>query len=404
MAWTILKQPLVYTPAYNDVMFVVHDSNYTANGYKYIFDIKVYTPYNTAYEIFTMTLHPKSFVSSLGTVGHCMININKILQDYITFNYDPANNFSNVNEPELVVYDISFYYSATGVTKTVIPGSSTITNRIAWNGCVDFESSVDLSTYISKFKPSTSTLGSYLNIKNYNRNISLNDYATLTFFRNYPYTAYDAPYKYVVTTNTGKVFTKTLPTGTTYLNHIGIGPHNINTTTWTTVSPGGSTITETDNSYTVQMQNSSGTPVMKTVTYNLICSKYDKYKVDFQTDDGGFSYVNFYNKHFKSIENKKETYSSILPYSYSTTDIGYNVYSNTTNRIITLNTDWLNDYEIAEVENLLSSPKLFMVDNNGITTSMLIQSVTTDIKKTNQDKLVSYTIDFIYANKRNTIR
>lgn len=399
MAFTIYKQPLAITPVYNDVMFVVKDSNYTAKDYRYIFQITMLT--STGTDTFDLILYPKPFASSIAAAGHSMININKILQNYISYHYDSTSNFYSGTYSEIVSYSVAFYYKTAAVAKTVIAGSSTI-NGTAYNGVADFNSSINLATYIANYYPLTATPGNVLNIKNLNRAITLTDYSTLSFLRNIPAT--NDPYKYIITTDTGKVFTKTLTSSTSIINHIGVGPMNINSTTFTTVTPGGAQITSTDSSYTVQLTTSGGVDVYKPVKYSLICSKYDKYKIDYQSDNGGFGYVNFYLKHTKKIENKKLMYDKVLPYTYSNSDVGYSVINNTTLNSILLNTNWLTETEISEVENLLSSPVLFMTDNNGIITPVVIDSVKTEIQNAAQDKLVQYTIEFSYANKRNTIR
>lgn len=403
MAFSIIQQPAALTPIFNDMNIVVYDTNYAALGYQYVFKISAgYSPLtlsaigdiNVYPEVYTFTLNGYSYTN----FGR--INLDRRLQDYILTTYN--NNPGIYTDIDKIYYQVDFYYKTSTTPKTSL---SSNVSGCTWNGCASsWKNSLDITTYVSAFEPKiTSPYADIMNIKNYNRNIRLTDYATLTFKASGTYETS----KIRVETNTGKRFDKTVSVSG-LLDHniinIGVGPANINSTTWTTVTPGGSTITSSDSYYDVYIFESSTKRTHKIVRYNIVTDCiYDYYRVDYQALNGGFNYIPFIMKHYKTISSKKEIYEKKLPYTPAQTDIGSKVFSNTVMQSIELNTDWLTQEEVDEVEEMILSPVLYLIDKDNLITPIVLLSVKKDIKKVSQDKLVQYNFEFEYANKIKTL-
>jgi len=98
------------------------------------------------------------------------------------------------------------------------------------------------------------------------------------------------------------------------------------------------------------------------------------------------------------------TYKNILPFRYSLGDRETKVYYNQLKESISLTTDWLyNQLQVDEIMDMLSSPFIYLIDNNYQIIPVTVKTATYDYKKKNQDKLFQYQVDFNYAFDQNVI-
>ena len=410
---TLYQHPGKVTPSNNNAFFIVQDNHYLDPGYKYYFQVILGDITNPI--IYTASSYPKPYADAPGILGHAAFDLSPILKDYLTASYKPNIIVPTIADSnEIVKYNVNY----AGGTDPLSLSFDTYTG-IAWNGCVDWFSAQELDPWVQFHLPNISSPGYYLNIKNYNREITLDDYSTLSFFRTDETTTVTAM---VVTLDDGSTFIKYFNTLETdeWINHIGVGPLNLNATTWDVVGTPSHSINSTTKSYTVNLycpdgDHPIGHKLFQTVTYRIICTKFNKYRVDFQAQGGGFNSLLFYGKHYKTLINKKELFNKRLPYNYTNIDIGMSVYKNESSNTYILNTDWMTQDKVDEVEELLSSPRIYIQDNTmnleaihslgymGKIMPVYIDSYKDTINYVKQDKLVQMQIEFISANNKNNI-
>lgn len=401
MPITTLTIPLVYTPIYNKIAFAILDSNYTTANYKYNVEVTV-----NGIPISYQNYYPRLTAVGSYPIGHLYVDISSILRNYVDGSYyTPSTSVRTsllTGGQEALQYNVVIRNQSTTLY--------TSGNLYAWVGCPSYLNSngtTVLNKYVNSFAPNITTPGNVLNFKNYNRIISLTDYATVSVIPGVsPGFNTLGVNKIEVKSNTGKTWTRTYNYKTDKFLQIGIGPKNINESLyWTSVSPVASQLTSTDTSYTVKFYNDATNISLKTLTFNIKTNcKYKRFKIDYQAQAGGYGYCLFGMKSFKSIKTKKETYNKYKNYYDNTgTDRNIIVSNSKLEGSYVLNTDWLEQLDIDEIEELLISPSLFLVDENNNTIPVYIESVEKIINDKSQDKLVQYEIEVKEAINRNVI-
>lgn len=402
MPFTVTTQPLAYSPAYNQLDYVVYDSTYAAYAdFKYIFDL-----YIDGTLVNTTKLYPRNG-------GYCIYNPNKIIQDYISAAYNPSLiNYSIANTVELVeyyvVFKVEYIVAGTETTYTRLTGDT----KMAWNAAATFLDSANLSTYVAKFEPAVTGSIEFLNIKETDHiNILDNEYRNASMIYKTSTGAYYINQVFVETSS-GKQYTNPISyTGSTKLvdiMHFGVGVPQLNAITWDQiVLPAGVDAiikASEDTWYTVKFQYvTGGTPdvidIMKPLKFYLkdhSCQKNNVYTLAYQSPNGGFGHVPVYARNDFSLNVAKQTYKSniINPVGNNREHV---VFNNQAQRGVIANTNWLTTQEqIEEVMDCIASPRVYLVYGT-LEIPVNINDSTYKHAQKKYDKMVQYTLEITYA-------
>ena len=124
MAITIQQQPLLYAPAYNDMVFVVSSSNVAQSNFKFIADVVI----NGV--SFRQAVFPNP------TYNTGVFNIGRIVENYVSSNLSTNTYGFQENTNSIVTVTVKFGEEY-GTTPVVYPNLTSVT-KFAWNSIFDF--------------------------------------------------------------------------------------------------------------------------------------------------------------------------------------------------------------------------------------------------------------------------
>ena len=156
-------------------------------------------------------------------------------------------------------------------------------------------------------------------------------------------------------------------------------------------------------SYTLQAFNQS-TPISEIYTFDIIdddCKGFETIRLAYLNRLGTYDYYNFTKKSTRTTAVQKNTFKSSYGtwqgnnYTYGTWEGGTNNYGVTANETIEANSDFITEAEAAALEELFTSPSVFMQNN---TTSYyayepVVITESSYVKQTTaNDKVIQYVI------------
>ena len=418
MAVTIEQYPNEKViPAYKDTIIVLKDLYASAlTSYRYILNITI-----PAEET---TIKLKAIPNNEG-VG--IFNVSSVLQDYI--NTDKADVASSTT----AIHKIGKYSrnknNLIGVVFTAQAefdlGSGIETQYIAttvgntsgyrfWNGCSEHVNGLtfDYTPYILDGTSKKLLTGLAPTIK---RKVRLGDYGTVAFFRGI-FTDMDG------TANSSDVdqfrvrfydSSDTLLSSTTVTNSTANGGTAVNNSQPTTkgllyfgaypknLTDGGLTIPATTAYYTVFAENSTGTDISDTYTFEVEtddCKGFETIRLAWLNRLGAWDYYNFTKKSTRSTNIKRSPFKSNYgtwqgeTFSYGTFEGGVNSYSVTPTETIEANTNFISEAEAAALEELFTSPQVYMQNANGDFEQVAITETNYLKQTTANDMLKQYVI------------
>jgi len=159
-------------------------------------------------------------------------------------------------------------------------------------------------------------------------------------------------------------------------------------------------------SYTIHLEDNTNAQTSEKVTFNIneTCSKYNEVRVHFLNRLGGYDAFNFYLKSIHQTDIKKDKYDQQhhdwtgFAYKYSKSSRGTTDYNVALSKKLTVNTDYLSEAESEWMEDLITSPSVYIEENNELIAVNLNQR--NIVKKTSlNDKLMQYTFELSYSIK-----
>lgn len=280
--------------------------------------------------------------------------------------------------------------------------------KLAVNMVFDYDSFLDFDSADYLFYNSTSK--QWLTNSPVIRNISRNDYFTLSFLQNYSYNtdvitieaytasdvligSFDLSNADTISYNSGTyVFTNpanlAITAGVGYMNLFDLDSNN--DTTDSTCAYYLAIPKDTDN-------NQSGT----TFRFNLVdeCSRHDIVKLMWLNHLGGWDFFSF-KKTNETSKVSKSTYKKTLPYNYSKSDRGEAVYHSQSEIFYSLNTDFIDSETATWLSGIFYSPEVFIIDDSASLTPVLLTNDTFTGYIRGKDKLKNYQIELKKAHKK----
>ena len=171
----------------------------------------------------------------------------------------------------------------------------------------------------------------------------------------------------------------------------------------------GATIPAAATYYTVQAENSSSA-ISSLYTFDLVdddCKGYETIRLAYLNRLGAYDYYNFNKRSTRTTAVQKNTFKKVYgeyqsaTYSYGVYQGGTNNYGVTANETIEANTDFISEAEAAALEELFTSPSVFMQNANGDFEPVVITESEYTKQTSANDKIIQYTIGLHKAhNKR----
>ena len=156
-------------------------------------------------------------------------------------------------------------------------------------------------------------------------------------------------------------------------------------------------------SYDLSIYESGGSRLSELLSRKIdyTCSLYEDVRIVFLNRMGGYDYWTF-NKDNKRTANITRTeYKKVLPALYTIGERGQTTLSQNIEYTYSLNSDWVTEYEYSFLEELVTSPNVFIVKSDATLIPINITDTSYQIKTQLRDKLFNMTINYKLSNSIN---
>ncbi len=357
MAITIENEPGDITPAYSDITYTLSSTNSGQTNFKFVAVVK-----NAAGTILAKLKAPVYTGTSYG-----VFNLSRILQNYVTFDFNQATTIPAKCTNSFLAYSVEFGEEYGG---TEYLNLTSDTGKYTWNGLFSKWESEAVSDYEIAIPSSRKFLTTVRS-----RRVTRTQYDYLYFLRGAATGVDEVEVKaYNAAGNaTTSVIDQTFNTTAKdeYLLRMAAGVVNLNQISAASLISGtaGSVVPVGTVYYTIQLKQSIGNdPCSEAYRFDVIeeCSKYTPRVLYFLNRLGGFETLRcgMLNRDTYEVQRKqlkRNTYEFTgTQYGRDTAAHGIANYSTTKTRKVILNTDFLNATEWQWVDNLLSSPIVYL--------------------------------------------
>jgi len=196
---------------------------------------------------------------------------------------------------------------------------------------------------------------------------------------------------------------------------VGTGPWNITNSTVSVASGSLPVFGTNTTEYSVYLVAADASTVTsETLTFKLsdFCSKYEKIQLVFRDRLGSMIPYIFNMVSKKNISLDKKTYrknygdfnSSNNTWGYNSYDRGSKTLSMSGNESYTINSDWVTEEVSIFFRELISSPEVYWIKEDGTCLAINITTNTYEEKKRVNQQIFNYTLNFELANKNMYIR
>jgi hypothetical protein len=400
MAINITDQPQEWTPAYNQMRFVVASTNTAQANFRYVAD--VYVSGVTDYVRLTFYANPDS--------GYGVIDIMQIIQSHISYDIDHTTygfqRCTNSYKPYVVRFGEQY-----GTTPTVYPNLTDTGTKYAWNACLRPEQlqTFDYNNYTpngngafltarpERIKFQNSGESSYLHFIN---NVSGTAYfLKITTFNEAGGTigtyTIENPYQASSSVTQDKVL------------RVAVGYEDLNNATLATGSQ--PVIDDSVYSYRVELTNFAGTNTSTSYYFDRDCTvrSQNAVQIMFLNELGGFDSYLFRFRRAISSSNQRGFVEKNN--GYLTTGGAWNqdninrgekqVSSNITDTLSVVS-DPINDTNVSFwLRELIESPEIYF-HNYTYLLPMICADNNYDFKYKEWDQVWEFSATFRYANKR----
>jgi hypothetical protein len=357
VAITIENEPGDITPAYSDITYTLSSNNSGQTNFKFVAVVK-----NAAGTILAKLKAPVYTGTSYG-----VFNLSRILQNYVTFDFNQATTIPAKCSNSFLAYSVEFGEEYGG---TEYLNLTSDTGKYTWNGLFSKWESEAVSDYEIAIPSSRKFLTTVRS-----RRVTRAQYDYLYFLRGaatgvdeVEVKAYDAAGN-ATTSVIDQTFNTTAKDE--YLLRMAAGVVNLNQISAASLISGtaGSVVPVGTVYYTIQLKQSIGNdPCSEAYRFDVIeeCSKYTPRVLYFLNRLGGFETLRcgMLNRDTFEVQRKqlkRNTYDFTgTQYGRDTSAHGIANYSTTKTRKVILNTDFLNATEWQWVDDLLSSPIVYL--------------------------------------------
>jgi hypothetical protein len=390
MAITIITSPNAFMAAFNQVPYTVSSNNTAQPNFNFIVDVNQTSGTNNPLARLKYPVQPSS--------AQLTFDIGNVLENYVSYDFNNVVGDVGTNTNSRLKYFVQFreLYDVSGIpTLTSVLASSpsapsaSIFN-FAGNAIFDFEDFTP-TAYRNK---DVATVG-YLSNSGTER-INSNEERFLYWFD---------PLRLVVTVryidslgNAVETISITL-TALEHLFNIKAGKYAQDT-----IIAAGGILTDR---YTVQLLGSTDNVLAtKTFSLNTECSQYPTVRLHWLNKLGGFDSFNFNKNQINAMEIERKQFKAPLPIGYSKQDRLKTNYNTTINDRISINSDWITEQESILLEELATSPVIYLERTPTDFVAVNITNTTYEIKTFLTDRRlfnVSFDIEYTYSRYRQSL-
>lgn len=403
---TVKQSPATYQPGYNDIIFVVDSDHKTDPGFNYIADLYIAGISN----------YIRIKAPSNPTYGSGVFNFGRIIESYINSDINKSTYGFQQNPNSYARYVVKFgeEYGLASSGTTIYPNQVTTASFYAWNAEVDFLGFQQYSN--SDYTMTSGTTSRFLTNQPSNISIRDSEAAWLYGISNTSGTIKEA--RIVTYTIDGGVI-QTVKASNPYQSisstdyrfvRFGSGTHNLNLINSSGITSGAQPIIDPSvASYDVSFLDYAGNNVSGTQTYTIenSCTRNDTFRFHFLNQLGGFDSFTFIRASTKSVDIKRSNYkratggfTSSSVYGYNKSDRGTVQFNTMLQDGIKVKSDWISEDVSEWLEELISSPEVYLDDPTHGLVAVNIQNPKYEIKQSSQEKLFSLEIDFDYSFNR----
>ena len=360
--FTILQQPLQYTPVYNDINYVVSSSNNGQVNFNYIFDVKI-----------NGTLISRHRIPARPDNGYGLFNAKRIAETYIsqTINFDQITVTNSSESILALVIECREEFGSTPVLSPLLATSSTV---YCWNAVLGYHAWVNY--YVQQFRQMTNEIDNPMLLSdNLINKIKLTEKAFLSvlvgeanavvkigvFAKDVSGTNIQVTYilnPFASVSNTASRFI-TFPAGAVNLNQI------LNANLDPATQNQGNIIPSNTSWYEIRTYGTLS--ASKVYRYNIteVCSKHTPVRLHFLNRLGGwdsftFDLLSTYQSNIERKEYRQNMGGFVgSSFVYDVKDRSATIFDTQIKTIQTLNSNWITDTESAWLEQLLTSPDIY---------------------------------------------
>lgn len=141
--------------------------------------------------------------------------------------------------------------------------------------------------------------------------------------------------------------------------------------------------------------------ILRRIDYDCQYCWYDIYQITWLNRRGSYEYYNFNKDSQRSIQINRVEWKRELPVPYTIGQRGQSVLSQDIEIDYQIQTNWISQYDYAFLEELVSSPEVYVVDENNNRVPIVITDSTYATKTFVRDQLFNLVVKFKYAYKLN---
>jgi len=402
MALTIYNTPNAYAPVYNQMIFTLSSSNYAQSNFRYIAD--VYVNGSSTYTRLEVGKNPTNNYGTFDVAG--------IIQNFLTRDADDNTTTFKQCGNSIAYYEVKFgeqYGASSGITN--YPNLTT-SSGYCFNGVFSPLDFLDFATNTYVLQNSSSQ---FLTDKPVKFETRSGEKLILGFMTDAANEAYNL--EIITYYDDGTIF-NTVRVTNPYAAlsnredrsiNVRVDYDWLNSLVNADLSFGTTPIFVTNYEYyEVRIKNNSGTVVSETIRIypgEDICSKYTPIRFKFMNNYGKYDYYTFTGAMTKNTNIKRNTYKSNpnqwsnTNYNYSTTSRGLSQYETILDDTITINSDWITEAESIWLEQLVTSPDVYIYDGSNLV-SVNITDSSYQTKYEASQQLFNLVISFTYSQNR----
>lgn len=401
MALTIYNTPNQYAPAYNQMIFTLSSTNVAQPNFRYIADVYI----NGSSEYTRLQCAPNPTNSS------GVFDISGIAQNFLSQDADDNTTTFKQCQNSIAYYSVQFgeqYGASSGITNYTNLTNST---GYCFNGVFEPLAFLDFATntYVlnsssSQFltdRPTFETRAGEKLILGF-----MTDSANEAY--NLEIVSYYDEGTIFNTVRTQNPFTALSNRKDRSIN-VRVDHDWLSSLTNSDLSFGTTPIFSASYEYyTIKIKNSVGAVVSETITIypgEDICSKYSPIRFKFMNNYGKYDYFTFTGAKTKNTAIKRNTFKS-NPNDWNTGGYNYNrmsrgvvQYETILDDTITIQSDWITEAESAWLEQLVTSPDVYIYDGSNLV-SVNITDSSYATKYVASDQLFNLSITFQYSQNR----
>ena len=208
--------------------------------------------------------------------------------------------------------------------------------------------------------------------------------------------------------------TSATATTATWIQHIGVGPQNLNHTSAADFVFGGTQPVidvNRDLFYKVSITRAANGVASEEFYFHLAnkqntstIGKYTQREFIFQNRRGQAEHMTFSLVSRRTVSAERDTFQRVLDYNYTIGQRGKSVTDIRAQETLKVTTDWITESENVQVEEFLTSPEIYLLHTDATLIPYIVNTSSVQFKTNQVDKMINYEFDLQPAYAINTQR